>query len=207
MVTDIRVWARICTDCALKIWFCSALIIFQPYHSQTSPVTSVPPLHSSESSRSRLFRSSVDSGCEACLFNCLWNKTRRQIVHWADGWLGSHVSAGLWEKRDVDQGRNVPRLWRKPPPRFHWAVFPVVAGCLSSGNSPSPELINLFLASHSPDPRVNPPMLILKALFALLPCTHLWMLRRAHIRRARHLPHTFDEVLYLWSGWTCSRHN
>lgn len=96
MVTDIRARARICTDCALNM-FRSALIISQPYHSQTSPVTSVHPLHGSKSSPSRLFRVIL-----VVEFADLIVYEIRHVAKLCTGLTvdAVHMSAqGLWEKR------------------------------------------------------------------------------------------------------------
>lgn len=85
------------------------------------------------------------------------------------------------EERCGSRQERARTVKKAPSPRSHWVVLPVVGWCLSGGNSPSPELINLFLASHSHDPSVNPLMLILNPLLARSLCTHRWMLRRARI--------------------------
>lgn len=66
-------------------------------------------------------------------------------------------------RRAVDGGRNVPRLRRKPLPSVG---FSAVGGCLWELPLTWADYRNLFSASHSCDPRINPSMLILKPLLA-----------------------------------------
>lgn len=78
---------------------------------------------------------------------------------------------GLWENRDVDQGRKMPRLWRRVLLCLYLVFFSIVRSCLIGGNPSSPEHWAIFRFTLT-WPHVNTPMLILYSLFPHSPSPH-----------------------------------
>lgn len=88
------------------------------------------------------------------------------MVQRADGWPGSHAGAGAVGKQRCGSRLRRAQTVKKAPAALLLGGFLCRWMGFERRELPPHLSSSLFLASHSHDPRVNPPMLILKLPFA-----------------------------------------